>query len=92
MSEVTKIRSIHLAHHLSEDEIDVSYVEKPYGDYSDPIIKLDIKEFDGKLEVKIPYSKVDELIQALKNSKEVYDKTTHPAVHAELGADIGGGQ
>lgn len=92
MSEVTTIRSIHLAHHFGDDTINVSYVEQPYGDYSDPIIKLDVNEFGRTSKISIPYANVDELIQALKNTKDAYDRRVHPSIHAELGADIGGGQ
>jgi hypothetical protein len=93
MSESTKVKSIRLAHHFKEDKINVTHVEKPYGDYSDPIVKIDVTEFgksSGKLE--IPYENIDELIKALNKAKSVYNSIPHPDVHAELDAEVGGGQ
>lgn len=93
MSESTKVKSIKLAHHFKEDRINITHVEKPYGDYSDPIVKIDVTEFgkdSGQLE--IPYENIDELIKALTNAKGVFDSIPHSDVHAELDADIGGGQ
>ena len=45
------------------DLINITHVEKPYGDYSDPIVKIDVTEFgksSGKLE--IPYENIDEFV------------------------------
>lgn len=93
MSESTHVRSINLAHHFSEDKINVTHVERPYGDYSDPVLKLDINEF-GKIsgQIEIPYENLDEVIQALEKARADYKNVQHVDVHAELNANIGGGQ
>jgi len=93
MSDKIKVRSIKLANHFSEDRINITHVEKPHGEYSDPIVKIDITEFGkttGTLE--IPYENIEEVISALRDSEEVCSEITHPDVHAELDADVGGGQ
>ncbi|WP_419770273.1 MAG: hypothetical protein ACNI3C_00320 [Candidatus Marinarcus sp.] len=93
MSESTHVKSISLAHHFGEDKINVTHVEKPHGDYSDPVVKLDINEF-GKIagEVEIPYENIDALILALQKAKEVYNEIVHVDVHAQMNAAIGGGE
>lgn len=92
MSESIKVRTIRLAHHFKKDKINVTHVEKPYGEYSDPIVKIEIVEADkivGHLEV--PYENVDELILALRKSVDVCEKIPHSHIHDELVADVGGG-
>ncbi|XPV67688.1 MAG: hypothetical protein ACNI25_10210 [Halarcobacter sp.] len=92
MSE-KNIKSIKLAHHFSEDRIEISHVEKPHGEYSDPVVKVDITEFGKAVgNVEIPYENIDEVINALQSAKDDYNKTPHEDIHAELDASVGGGQ
>lgn len=92
MSESTKVRTIRLAHHFKKDKITVSHIEKPYGDYSDPIVLIEVLE-NGKTtgHLEVPYENVDELISALRKSADIYDKKPHSSLHDELVADVGGG-
>lgn len=93
MSESIKVRSIRLAHHFKKDTIDVSHVEHPHGDYSDPVVELDIM-IDGeqRQKVEIPYDNIEEVIEALKKAKEVCKSIPHSDVHGDLLADLGGGE
>lgn len=92
MSESIKIRTIRLAHHFKKDKINVTHVEKPYGEYSDPIVKIEIVESGKEVgHLEVPYENVDELISALRKSVDVCGKIPHSDVHDELVADVGGG-
>lgn len=94
MSESTKIKSIRLAHHFKEDDvINIEHIEKPYGEYSNPIVKIDILlhgQSQGKLE--IPYENLDEIISALHQAEDVNESMEHIHTHDELDADYEGGQ
>ena len=93
MSESIKIKSIQLDRHFKKDTIDVSHIERPYGKYSDPVVNLDII-IDGEDEQKleIPYGNVDEVIEALKEAKDVCRSIGHNDVHGDLYANTGGGE
>jgi hypothetical protein len=93
MSENIKVKKIRLAHHSREDKIVITHVEKPYGEYSDPIVKIDVKELGKNMgSLEIPYENLDDVINALRKAKEVCKKIPHEDVHAELNAEVGGGQ
>ncbi|AXH12802.1 hypothetical protein [Halarcobacter bivalviorum] len=93
MKTSTKIDSIRLAHHFKKDTINLFYVEKPYGEYSDPVVKIEILENDkltGQLE--IPFENIDNLIESLQKVREKYENDNALDIHEELSANIGGGQ
>lgn len=94
MKTVTKINSIRLAHHFKKDSLNIFFVEKPYGEFSDSIVKIEILEDDKvNKELEIPYENIDDIIQSLQKVKEKFD--ANPKVedlHDELAANIGGGQ
>lgn len=94
MSESTKIRSIKLAHHFKKDDvITVEHVEKPYGEYSSPVVKIDMSvqgETKGKIE--IPYENLDEIITALHKAEVLNRSIPHVHIHDELNAITEGGQ
>lgn len=92
MSEIVQIRTIRLAHHFKKDKINVSHIEKPYGEFSDPVVKIQVEESDRIVgEVEIPYENIEELIAALRKSADIYNETPRSDVHDELIADTGGG-
>lgn len=94
MKTVTKIDSIRLAHHFKKDSMNIFFVEKPYGEFSDSIVKIEVIENDEKIgNLEVPYENIDDIINALTKIKDKFD--TNPKIedlHDELAADVGGGQ
>lgn len=92
MSKSIKIKSIRLAHHSRDDRMIISHVEKPYGEYSDPIVKISVRELDKNVgTIEIPYENLDEVIKAMQEARRVCAKIPHEDIHGEINADIGGG-
>lgn len=92
MSENIKVESIRLAHHFKKDTISITHVEKPYGEYSDPIVMIDIRENGRQTgHLEIPYENLDAVINALHKAEDVCRSIPHSDVHGELRADVGGG-
>lgn len=91
-TEVTKVKTITLAQHFREDKINVSHIEKPYGDYSSPVVRIDRVEC-GKITglVEIPYENLEEIFDALHKAEKICDSIPHDELHGELKADTGGG-
>jgi len=94
MKTVTKVDSIRLAHHFKKDSINLYYVEKPYGEFSDSIVKIEILENDRITgQVEVPYENIDSIINTLTKVKEKFDSNPKTEdLHDELAADVGGGQ
>lgn len=88
----TKVKTLTLAQHFREDRINISHIEKPYGEYSNPVVRIDRVEC-GKLTglVEIPYENIDEVIEALHKAEKVHDSIPHNDVHGELDCNVGGG-
>ena len=93
MSEKTEVKKIPLVHYKG-DFIKIIHLEKPYGEYSDPLVKIEIihKNTKNVSSVEIPYENLNELIEALNKTKEVCERFTHIDFHAELDSNTGGGQ
>ncbi len=92
MTETIKVKSIVLAQYFREDTINITHVEKPYGEYSDPVVRIDRLE-NGKVTglIEIPYENIDDIIDALHKAEDVNDSIPHNDVHGELNSDVGGG-
>ncbi len=92
MTEKIKVKSVVLAQYFREDKINITHVEKPYGDYSNPVVRIDRCE-NGKVTglIEIPYENLDDVIAALHKAEDVNDSIPHNDVHAELNSDVGGG-
>ncbi len=92
MTESLKVKRIVLEHYSREDEINITHVEKPYGEYSDPVVKIDRIE-NGKETgvIEIPYKNLDEVIEALHKAELTCDSIVHNDIHGELKSDVGGG-
>jgi hypothetical protein len=92
MAESIKIKSIVLAQYFRKDEINITHVEKPYGEYSDPVVRIDRLE-NGKVTglIEIPYENIDDIIDALHKAEDVCDSIPHNDIHAELNSETGGG-
>jgi hypothetical protein len=87
-----EVKTFKLAHSTS-DTVKIEHVEKPYGEYSSPVISIAIYA-EGKTkksEVEIPYENVDEFLKSLKESIDLCNSIPRSNVHDELNGPIGGG-
>ena len=93
MTEIIKIKNLHLAH-TKEGSMSISHIEKPYGEYSEPVVRvsLTLHEDEKATSLDIPYDNIEEVIDALNKAKETCKSIVHNDVHAELLSDMGGGQ
>jgi len=92
MAESIKVKQIVLAQYFRKDEINITHMEKPYGDYSDPVVRIDRIENGKKTGlIEIPYENLEEVIKALHKAEKVCDSIPHDELHGELKADVGGG-
>ena len=93
MSTSIEVKNLHLAHKKGET-ITVTHVEKPHGEHSDPVVSIATSYHGEKNSsmIEIPYENLDEVIIALVESKKVCSTFMHEEFHAELDADMGGGQ
>lgn len=74
--------------------ISVAHIEKPYGEFSSPVVSIGIslEGEDHDWKVHLPYEKLDEVITALQKARDISE--THPYYDKhtlDLGADTGGG-
>ncbi|PHS56254.1 MAG: hypothetical protein COB17_09595 [Sulfurimonas sp.] len=92
MSSVTEVMKMPFAHKKGEF-IRVIHAEHPHGAHSSPMIQIAVSSHgdDTASMIEISYDNLDTLIEALHQSKNVYNSFTHETFHAELGASIGGG-
>ena len=75
-----------------EDNINISHIEKPYGEYSSPVVRIDRIENGKKTGlVEIPYENLEEVIDALYKAEDLYDSIPHNDLHGDLKSEIGGG-
>lgn len=87
-----EIKTIKLAHTTS-DVVKIEHVEKPYGEYSSPVVNIAIYS-QGKQkasEIDIPYENIEEFMKALNESVKLCDSIPRNEIHAEINAEIGGG-
>lgn len=92
--EIIDIKTINLAH-TKEGKIHVAHIEKPYGEFSSPVVLIGVSVSGEEQEwkVHIPYENLDELIKALNEARKVCEGLPHVQPHIlNLGADTGGGQ
>lgn len=91
-AQAIKVKTVVLAQHFREDKINITHIEKPYGDFSNPVVRIDRVE-NGKLTglVEIPYENLDLLIDALRKAEAVCDSIPHDELHGELKGEVGGG-
>lgn len=87
-----EVKTFKLAH-STDDTVRIEHVEKPYGEYSSPVVSIAVYSH-GKTkasEVEIPYENIEEFMKALKESIALCDSIPRNPLHAELEAEIGGG-
>lgn len=92
MVESIKVKSIVLAQYFREDAINITHIEKPYGEFSSPVVRIDRNE-NGKVTglIEIPYENLEEVIAALHKAEDVYDSIPHNDLHGDLKSEVGGG-
>lgn len=92
VAQAIKVKTVTLAQHFREDKINITHIEKPYGEFSSPVVRIDRFE-NGKNTglIEIPYENLEEVIEALHKAEDVNDSIPHNEPHAELKSDIGGG-
>ncbi|RXK11612.1 hypothetical protein CP965_12640 [Halarcobacter mediterraneus] len=92
MKTVNKIDSISLVHPFEKSFIDIFHIEKPYGEYSDSIIKIELLEKQEVFSsIEFPYENLSTLIDSLQKIKDT-QTTSLSDLHKELAAGVGGGQ
>jgi len=87
-----EVKTFKLAHSTS-DTVKIEHVEKPYGEYSSPVVSIAIYS-EGKTktsEVEIPYENIEIFLKALNESVALCDSIPRSNIHDELNSDIGGG-
>ena len=87
-----EIKTFKLAHSTS-DTVKIEHVEKPYGEYSSPVVSIAVYSKGEKKisEVEIPYENIEEFFKALTQSVATCDSIPRSKIHDELSANIGGG-
>jgi len=91
-SKHIEVKTFKLAH-STEDTVRIEHIEKPYGEYSSPVVSIAVYSH-GKTktsEVEIPYENIEEFLKALHESIDLCESIPRNPIHAELNSDIGGG-
>ena len=92
MPDSLKVKKIILEQYAREDEINITHVEKPYGEFSYPIVKIDRIENGKKTGIiEIPYKNLEEVISALREAEVTCKNIVRNDIHGYLKGNIGGG-
>lgn len=77
----------------SSDTVKIQHIEKPYGEYSSPVVSIGIySEGETKIsDVEIPYENIEVFLKALHESIDLCESIPRSKIYAELNSDIGGG-
>lgn len=93
MAEYIKVKDVVLSQYFREDQITITHVEKPYGEFSSPVARIHRVENGKKTGlVEIPYENLDEIIEALHKAEAVNESIPKSEPGAELKAEVGGGE
>lgn len=91
-SKHIEIKSFKLAHTVDES-IKIQHVEKPYGEYSSPVVNISLQNGNKKVtEIDIPYENINDFLNALNESVKKSDSIKRTRLHDELNSGIGGGE
>lgn len=87
-----EVKTIKLAH-TTNDTVKIEHVEKPYGEYSSPVVNIAIysQGKDKISEVDIPYDNIQEFMKALNESVKLCDSIPRSEIYAEINSEVGGG-
>lgn len=87
-----EVKTLKLAH-STDDTLRIDHVEKPYGEYSSPVINIAIFSHgkDKVSEIDIPYENIEEFMKALNESIDLCDSIPRNTIHDEINSPIGGG-
>jgi len=91
-SKHIEVKTFKLAHSTS-DTVRIEHIEKPYGEYSSPVVSIAIysKGIEKISEVEIPYENIEEFFKSLNESIALCDSIPRSKIHDELSGSIGGG-
>lgn len=91
-SQHIEVKSFKLAH-SSSDIVKIEHVEKPYGEYSSPVVSIAIYSQGTKKvsEVEIPYENIEDFFKALNESVALCESIPRSELHGELNSSVGGG-
>ena len=90
-SKHIEVKTFKLAH-STDDTVRIEHVEKPYGEYSSPVVSIAVFSH-GKTktsEVEIPYENIEDFLKALNESVALCDSIPRNPIHAELNSEIAG--
>ena len=92
MNNAIKVKTVVLSQYFREDNINITHIDKPYGEFSSPVVRIDRLE-NGKVTglIEIPYQNLEEVIEAIRKAEDIKDTIPHSEIHAELNSDVGGG-
>ena len=87
-----EVKTFKLAH-STDDTVRIEHVEKPYGEYSSPVVSIAVYSHGKTIvsEVEIPYENISEFLKALNESIALCESIPRSKVNDELNSDIGGG-
>ena len=91
-SKHSEVKTFKLAH-STDDTVRIEHIEKPYGEYSSPVVSIAVYSH-GKTkasEIEIPYENIQEFLKALNESISLCDSIPRNEIHAELNSEVGGG-
>ncbi len=92
MTESLKVKKVVLANYSRKDEINIAHIEKPYGEFSNPVVRIDRIESGEKTGIiEIPYENLDEVIEALYKAELISESIPRNDIHGELKSGVGGG-
>ena len=87
-----EVKTFKLAH-STDDTVRIEHIEKPYGEYSSPVVSIAVYSH-GKTkasEIEIPYENIQEFLKALNESISLCDSIPRNEIHAELNSEVCGG-
>ena len=91
-SKHIEVKTFKLAH-STDDTLRIEHVEKPYGEYSSPVVSIAIFSHGKKKtsELEFRYENIEDFLKALNESVALCDSIPRNPIHAELNSEIGGG-
>lgn len=90
MSKQTKVSTL-LSSNSRGGTITIKHIEQPHGEFSDPIVTIEIKE-DSTSTIELPAKDIDEIIEALWEAKKINANVKTFNTHPDAGLGTGGGE
>ncbi len=90
MSKQTKVSTL-LSSNSRGGTITIKHIEQPHGEFSDPIITIELKENNISI-IELPAKDIDEIIEALWKAKKINKNVKTFDAHPDSGIGTGGGE